>query len=87
LEQALDWIVRLKTGEPTRADVEALQCWRAQGAAHEEAFKEAARIFRHAGIAARELADQPAATHIRAIAPWSNGKPRKPASRRKSPRP
>lgn len=57
LEQALDWIVRLKTGEPTRADVEALQCWRAQSADHEEAFKEAARIFRHAGIAARELAE------------------------------
>ena len=61
LEQALDWIVRLKTGEPTRADVEALQYWRAQSAAHEDAFKEAARIFRHAGIAARELADRPAA--------------------------
>src|SRR5450756_788782 len=61
LEEALDWIVRLKTGEPTRADVEALQHWREQSAAHEEAFKTAARVFRHAGIAARELADPPVA--------------------------
>jgi transmembrane sensor len=59
LDEALDWIVRLKTGEPTRADVEALQRWREQSVAHEEAFKKAARLFRHAGIAARELADQP----------------------------
>jgi transmembrane sensor len=59
LEEALDWIVRLKTGEPTRADVEALQRWREQSSAHESAFEQAARLFRHAGIAARELADQP----------------------------
>jgi transmembrane sensor len=59
LDEALDWIVRLKTGEPTRADVEALQRWREQSPAHEQAFKQAARLFRHAGIAARELADQP----------------------------
>ena len=58
LDEALDWIVRLKTGEPTRADVEALQRWREQSVAHEEAFKKAARLFRHAGIAARELAGQ-----------------------------
>jgi transmembrane sensor len=58
LDEALDWIVRLKTGEPTRADVEALQRWREQSVAHEEAFKRAAGIYRHASIAARELADQ-----------------------------
>jgi transmembrane sensor len=59
LERAIDWVVLLKTGEPTRADVEALQRWREQSAAHDEAFKTAARLFRHAGIAARELAEQP----------------------------
>lgn len=58
LDEALDWVVRLKTGEPTRADAEALQRWREQSAAHEEAFKKAAGIYRHAGIAARELADR-----------------------------
>jgi transmembrane sensor len=56
LDEALDWVVKLKTGEPTRQDIEALQRWRGQSAAHEAAFKEAARLFRHAGIAARELA-------------------------------
>jgi transmembrane sensor len=58
LDEALDWIVRLKTGEPTRVDVEAVQRWREQSAAHEAAFKKAAGIYRHASIAARELADQ-----------------------------
>jgi transmembrane sensor len=62
LDEALDWVVRLKTGAPTRADIDALQCWREQSAAHEEAFKKAARLFRHAGIAARELDDRPDAT-------------------------
>jgi transmembrane sensor len=62
LNEALDWVVRLKTGEPTRADIEALQQWRRQSVEHEEAFKKAARVFRHAGIAALELADQPATT-------------------------
>jgi transmembrane sensor len=57
LNEALDWVVRLKTGEPTRGDVEALQQWRQQSPAHEEAFKTAARLLRNAGIAASELAD------------------------------
>jgi transmembrane sensor len=74
LDEAFDWIVRLKTGEPTRADVEALQRWREQSAAHETAFKQAARIFRHAGIAARELADQPVATDAARASPRSRFK-------------
>jgi transmembrane sensor len=59
VDEALDWIVRLKTGAPTRADVEALQRWRERSPAHEQAFKKAARLFREAGIAAQELADAP----------------------------
>lgn len=58
LDEALDWIVRLKTGEPTQADLDALRRWRQQSAAHEEAFKTAARVYRRAGAAARELGDQ-----------------------------
>ena len=61
LDEALDWVVRLKTGAPTRADLEELQRWRAQSPAHEEAYKAAARIFRNAGMAAQELADRPVA--------------------------
>ena len=59
VDEALDWVVRLKTGAPSRADVEALQRWRERSPAHEEAFKNAARLFRQAGIAAQELADAP----------------------------
>jgi transmembrane sensor len=58
LAQALDWIVLLKTSEPTRADIDELHRWRSRSAAHDEAFKTAARLFRRAGIAASELANQ-----------------------------
>lgn len=58
LEEALDWVVRLKTGTPTRADLDALQQWRRRSAAHDEAFKQAALVFRSAGVAARELASE-----------------------------
>jgi transmembrane sensor len=57
LDEALDWVIRLKTGAPTRDDVDALQHWRQQSAAHEEAFKSAVRLYRHAGAAAGQLAD------------------------------
>jgi transmembrane sensor len=58
LEEALDWVIRLKTGAPTRSDVEALQRWRAQSSAHDVAFKQAVLVFRKAGAAAQELADE-----------------------------
>jgi transmembrane sensor len=61
MNEALDWVVRLKTGEPTRAEIEALQRWRRQSDAHELAFKTAARILRNAGIAAQQLAGEPGA--------------------------
>lgn len=60
LDEALDWVVRLKTGAPTQADVDALQRWRQQSPAHEAAFRQAARLYRHAGIAVRELAGEQA---------------------------
>ncbi|MBB5048285.1 transmembrane sensor [Rhodopseudomonas rhenobacensis] len=59
MDEALDWVVRLKTGAPTRADVDALQRWRQQSDAHEQAFKSAARILRHAGIAAQRFSSEP----------------------------
>jgi transmembrane sensor len=62
LDEALDWVVRLKAGAPTRADVDALQRWRAQSPAHEEAFRKAARLLRTASVAAQELADEQAAS-------------------------
>jgi transmembrane sensor len=55
LDEALDWIVRLGAGEPTVADLEALQRWRDQTPLHEEAFREAARLWRLVGVASKEL--------------------------------
>jgi transmembrane sensor len=56
LDEAIAWIVRLKTGEPTRADILQLEHWRARSPAHEQAFKHAARIHRDVGIVAGKLA-------------------------------
>ncbi|WP_027580567.1 FecR domain-containing protein [Bradyrhizobium sp. Ai1a-2] len=58
LDEALDWVVRLKTDEPTRAEVDALHRWREQSPAHDAAFKKAVQLFRMASVAARELADE-----------------------------
>jgi transmembrane sensor len=64
LDEAIAWIVRLKTGEPTRADVEAFERWRDQSAAHQAAFKRAARIHRDAGIVAGRLTAPSAAPDV-----------------------
>jgi transmembrane sensor len=67
-EEALDWVVRLKAGEPTRADVDALMAWRRQSTAHEDAFKSAARLLRDVSIAADEMSEeQTISRHFRAI--------------------
>lgn len=58
VKEALDWVVRLKAGEPVGADIDALQQWRQRSGAHEEAFRTAARIFRHAAQASAELSDE-----------------------------
>ncbi|QOZ37162.1 iron dicitrate transport regulator FecR [Bradyrhizobium sp. CCBAU 53421] len=73
LDEALDWVVRLKAGAPTRADVDALQRWRAQSPAHEDAFRAAARLLRSASAAAKELADEQAtAASVVALPPRSS---------------
>jgi transmembrane sensor len=66
LDEAIDWVVRLKTGAPIRADIEALQQWRDLSPAHEQAFRRAARLLRDAGIAAQELADEQSAVNVTA---------------------
>jgi transmembrane sensor len=58
LDEALDWVIQLKAGEPTRDDVEALRRWRGQSSLHEEAFKSAVRLWRFACVAAQELEDE-----------------------------
>ncbi|MBB4198994.1 iron dicitrate transport regulator FecR [Rhodoblastus sphagnicola] len=69
LDEAIAWIVRLKTGEPTRADVETFERWRDQSPAHMEAFKRAAWIHRNAGVVAGRLAMAASATSAPSPAP------------------
>jgi ferric-dicitrate binding protein FerR (iron transport regulator) len=57
-DEAIEWIVRLKSGEATEEDVEALQRWRAADSSHEAAFRDAARLWRGVGAAVRELAEE-----------------------------
>jgi ferric-dicitrate binding protein FerR (iron transport regulator) len=68
-DEALDWVIRLKTAAPTRAEVDASQRWREQSPAHEDAFNRAARLFRNAAIAVRELADERQRTGVTAPVP------------------
>ena len=58
LDEALDWVVRLKAGQPTQLDVEAFKLWRGQSPRHEAALKVAVRVWGRAGIAAQELAEE-----------------------------
>jgi transmembrane sensor len=78
VEEALDWIVRLKAGEPTRTEVDAFQDWRGQSPAHDRAFQAAARLWRHMGIAAQELDEEEKASAARR----SRALVRRPLSRR-----
>ena len=70
-DEALDWVIRLKTAAPTRAEVEASQRWRAQSPTHEAAFSRAVRLFRNAAVAVRELADEQRNADVAAPAPRS----------------
>jgi transmembrane sensor len=51
IREALSWITRLKSGEATLADAEQLIDWRARTPAHEEAFRDAVKIWRKIGQA------------------------------------
>ena len=64
LDEALDWLVRLKTGDPTKDDVEAFQHWCNLSPAHEEAYRTASRVWRNAGIAAKELGTETSSAEI-----------------------
>src|SRR5436309_3164772 len=44
--EALDWVVRLNSGDATRQDASDLAAWRARSAEHEAAFREAVRVRR-----------------------------------------
>lgn len=64
--EALAWVVRLTSGEATRADAQALQAWRGQSPAHEQAYREAARLWRLTRQAAGSGGHvSPGAPHLR----------------------
>jgi transmembrane sensor len=44
--EALAWVVRLRSGEATNADLADLQAWREQSSEHDSAFRQAATLWR-----------------------------------------
>lgn len=46
VREALAWVVRLRSGEATQADVDAVRAWRATSAEHEAAFVQAVQLWR-----------------------------------------
>lgn len=57
--EATALVVRITSGEATTEDAEALAKWRARSARHEEAFCEAARLWKGLGTALKKV-DRPA---------------------------
>ncbi len=58
LRQALAWVIRLHSGEATSEDAAALALWRQRSPEHDAAFRDAVRLWRGLGDAARTLAAQ-----------------------------
>ncbi len=56
--EALSWVIRLRSGEATDVDLDNLRRWRGMGREHEEAFRDAVRLWRACGEAARQLAEE-----------------------------
>ncbi len=59
--QALDWVTRLKTGDPKQSDLDACRAWRDQSPEHATRFREAAKLWSQLRIAAVELREEEAA--------------------------
>jgi len=72
MRAAIAWVVRLRSGEATRDDLQALQAWRKQSSEHEEAFRQAALLWRDLKQAADHL-EQQRSSRIGALNParWS----------------
>jgi transmembrane sensor len=58
-QEAIDWVVRLKSGEATTDDAEALRRWRSQSPAHEEAFRQAVKVWRGFQTVAERSSENP----------------------------
>jgi transmembrane sensor len=64
LRDALAWVVRLRSGEATKADLATIRQWRGQSAEHEEAFRQAALLWRDLKGTADRIVDHRAHTSI-----------------------
>jgi transmembrane sensor len=71
-QEAIDWVVRFRSGEPTTDDVEALKRWRSQSPAHEQAFRHAAKLWRGFKTVAEQSPKEPAALAGLQVLPWAN---------------
>jgi transmembrane sensor len=69
--EALAWVVRLRSGEATKAELDDLQRWRALSPEHEEAFRQAARLWRGLKSASDDIAR--AREHPRGQRAWRPG--------------
>lgn len=58
MRAAIAWVVRLRSGEATQDDLQALQAWRKQSPEHEEAFRQAAVLWRDLKQAADHVEQQ-----------------------------
>ncbi|NVO18000.1 MAG: FecR domain-containing protein [Rhodoplanes sp.] len=72
--EALDWIIRLKSGEATIEDAESFKRWRSADLNHEVAFRDAARTWRLLGAAAGAVAKQYAPPPISSRSPLKLGR-------------
>lgn len=57
LEEAMDWLLRLEAEPRDRAVQEELAVWRARSAAHDQAYRRVARMWRLAGDLPADYAD------------------------------
>lgn len=78
MRAAIAWVVRLRSGEATKGDLEELRAWRAQSPEHEEAFRQAALLWRDLKLAADQVAERHAAPPfaLRSLNPvhWSTSR-------------
>ncbi len=56
-DEAVGWLVKLKSGRATAADEDAFALWRGQSPAHEAAAREAEAVWQGLGLAGAEVRD------------------------------
>lgn len=70
MRDAIAWVVRLHSGEATTDDLEAIAHWRQLSPDHDEAFREAVRLWRGLRGAAEEIKTHRKVSPTRRLDPW-----------------